>query len=430
VEPRLSVIMPAWNAEATIGAALASVLAETAVDLECVVVDDASTDGTTSVVEAIAADDPRVRLVRAPVNAGASAARNLALDVARGTWLAFLDADDRLLPGGLAAMMRAAEDRAALAVVAQRISTDGERTWIPKAYDWADIRNPGRKSVVGSPHLLYYAGPAGKVFHRSCTEGLRFEGRMLGDQAWVVRALLRAGDAIEVISDVVYEWRRPHRDHYVATISSARGRSASLAATAVGVALQDYRTIMEEVDRTLPPADRHTIAVTYLERLLQADLRRPLAHAVRSADPNLPGLLDAMTAFLEAIPVDVRRSTSVVGDAVIVPTLRRYLELSPAAQAACMRLTDAAVRADPTIITAVPGRGARAELRLSLAMPPAIGARVLAVLMRVRTALHRRGPRRAVPQPEDRAAALEVHALDDAMAIAAEPPAKDGDPAA
>ena len=68
MEPRLSVIMPAWNAETTIEAALASVRAETEVPLECIVVDDASTDGTTSIVEAIAAADPRVRLVRAPEN--------------------------------------------------------------------------------------------------------------------------------------------------------------------------------------------------------------------------------------------------------------------------------------------------------------------------------------------------------------------------
>ena len=130
-------------------------------------------------------------------------------------------------------MMRAAEGPATLAVVAQRISTDGERTWVPKPYNWPDIREPGRKSIARNPHLLYYAGPAGKLFHRSCTDGLRFEGRMLGDQPWVISALLRAGDAIEVISDVVYEWRRPHPDHYVATITSARMRSAALATTAV-----------------------------------------------------------------------------------------------------------------------------------------------------------------------------------------------------
>jgi hypothetical protein len=381
MEPRLSVITPAWNSESTIEAALASVLIETGVPLECIVVDDASSDGTTAVVEAVAARDPRVRLLRTRENAGVSAARNRALDVARGTWLAFLDADDRLLPGGLGAMMRAGEDRDALAVVAQRISTDGERTWVPKPYDWPDIREPGRKSIVGNPHLLYYAGPAGKLFHRSCTEGLRFEGRMLGDQPWVISALLRAGDAIEVITDVVYEWRRPHPDHYIATITSARMRSAAVATTAVGLAGEDYRMVMAEVDRTAAADARQVIAVTYLERLIQADLQAALARAVKANDPELPGLLGAMASFLETIPPEVRRRTPVVAVSVIAPPLRSFRSLAPAAQRAFLALVRAALLADAGVLNAIHGRGVRRAVRVASALPPSLGAPLLGLAM-------------------------------------------------
>ena len=404
MEPRLSVIMPAWNAESTIGAAIASVLAETTVPLECLVVDDASTDGTTTVVEGIAAADPRVRLLRSPENAGASAARNLALASARGTWFAFLDADDRLRSGGLGAMMRAGEERAALAVVGQRISTDGERTWIPKPYDWPDIREPGRKSIARNPHLVYYAGPAGKLFHRSCTDGLRFEGRMLGDQPWVISALLRAGDAIEVITDVVYEWRRPPPDHSVETITSARMRSAALATTAVGVAAQDYRTVMAEVGRRVAPDGRHAIAVTYLERLLTADLQVPLSRAVKADDPELPGLLRAMAAFLDAVPPAVRRDTPVIADSVVVPTVRHFASLSPGAQAALLALVRSAARADPRLLDAIPGRAASTEVRIASALPPAIGAQLLALALRASRAAHRLRGRPAIG-PDDRAEA-------------------------
>ncbi len=64
-------------------------------------VDDGSRDDTAAIVEALAATDPRVVLLRQPENGGVSAARNRALEAARGEWIAFVDADDRLLPGGL-----------------------------------------------------------------------------------------------------------------------------------------------------------------------------------------------------------------------------------------------------------------------------------------------------------------------------------------
>jgi hypothetical protein len=99
-----SVVVPAYNAEAYVGRALASALAQTEPDIEVLVVDDASTDRTAEIVAAIAAADPRVRLLRAPVNAGPGAARNRGLAAARGTWIALLDADDAFAPERIATL--------------------------------------------------------------------------------------------------------------------------------------------------------------------------------------------------------------------------------------------------------------------------------------------------------------------------------------
>ena len=165
--PLVTVIVPCWNAAATVGRALASVLEDQPIEVECVVVDDASTDGTGDVVAALAAADPRIVLVRSPQNGGASAARNLGLPHVRGEWLAFLDSDDRLLPGAIGALVSAAVLADALAVVGQRIWSNGEKTWLTKLYDQPDIREPGRKSLVTHPGLMFYASATGKLFHRS-----------------------------------------------------------------------------------------------------------------------------------------------------------------------------------------------------------------------------------------------------------------------
>ena len=99
--PAVSVLMPAYNVEAYVGEAIRSVLAQTFTDLEIVVVDDGSTDGTAAVVAALAADDSRVRLVR-QANRGLAGARNTAMRVARGESFALLDSDDLWEPEFLA----------------------------------------------------------------------------------------------------------------------------------------------------------------------------------------------------------------------------------------------------------------------------------------------------------------------------------------
>lgn len=98
VEPLVSVLMPAYNAEDTIGAAISSVLQQTHRRFELIVVDDGSTDGTHDIC---AAFGDRITLVRTP-NRGTSHARNVAFAHSSGDFIAFCDSDDQLLPPALA----------------------------------------------------------------------------------------------------------------------------------------------------------------------------------------------------------------------------------------------------------------------------------------------------------------------------------------
>lgn len=106
--PRVSVIVPAYNAEATLDATLRSVRSQTQGDLEVLVVDDGSTDATSEVIETHAVADPRVRRLGYGGNRGRSAARNHAIDESAGEWVAFVDADDLWAPDRLERLLAAA----------------------------------------------------------------------------------------------------------------------------------------------------------------------------------------------------------------------------------------------------------------------------------------------------------------------------------
>lgn len=105
MHPRVSVCMPAYNAERTIREAILSVLGQETVPLEVVVCDDGSHDGTLALVEGMARQDERIRVLKNVSNSGISRTRNRLLAESRGEYIAWLDADDLALPGRFAAQM-------------------------------------------------------------------------------------------------------------------------------------------------------------------------------------------------------------------------------------------------------------------------------------------------------------------------------------
>lgn len=111
IGPDASIIIPAFNAAATIGRALQGARSQTAADIEIIMVDDGSSDETASIFSDAAGDDPRFRCIRHKSCQGPSAARNTALDAARGRWIALLDADDWMVKTRIQDMILQAEAR-------------------------------------------------------------------------------------------------------------------------------------------------------------------------------------------------------------------------------------------------------------------------------------------------------------------------------
>ena len=94
----VSIITPVFNASHWLPEMLDSVAAQTFTNWEHILTDDGSSDDSLTIIESAAARDPRIRLLRMPVNGGPARARNMAIEAACGRYLAFLDADDLWLP--------------------------------------------------------------------------------------------------------------------------------------------------------------------------------------------------------------------------------------------------------------------------------------------------------------------------------------------
>ncbi|MGF1630921.1 MAG: glycosyltransferase family 2 protein [Kiloniellaceae bacterium] len=108
--PLVSVVIPAFNAEATLAETVASAQRQSLSDIEILIVDDASTDATLALAHRLAAQDPRVKVIAAGDNRGPAGARNLGLAGATGDWIALLDADDAFEAERLTQLVEMARD--------------------------------------------------------------------------------------------------------------------------------------------------------------------------------------------------------------------------------------------------------------------------------------------------------------------------------
>lgn len=105
----VSIIMPAYNAENTLSQAVTSVLSQTYRNFELIIIDDCSTDATSTLAHGFG--DSRIRVLTNQKNSGASQTRHNGVSSARGQWLAFLDSDDAWAPDKLEKQLRVQKER-------------------------------------------------------------------------------------------------------------------------------------------------------------------------------------------------------------------------------------------------------------------------------------------------------------------------------
>ncbi len=203
---KVSVLVPAYNAEAFVAETVESVRAQTHQDWELLVVDDGSTDRTVAVLESLAAVDPRIRVLR-QANAGTQAARNLALARATGEWIALLDHDDVWLPHKLERQLELARQQPPADLVFSNYAHWNGRADLQPAFE--DPRRLPEGDVLErlSRHCLF--GALTVIVRRSAlVEAGGFDVRFLRCGDWDLwLRLAEHGARVRGTNEILARWR-------------------------------------------------------------------------------------------------------------------------------------------------------------------------------------------------------------------------------
>ena len=189
---KVSVIMPNYNNSKYIEEAINSALEQTLQDIEIIVIDDCSTDNSLEILQKIQAKHPdKVRIVQNEVNLGAGLSRNVGIDIARGEFIKFLDADDTIDKDVLETMYNSAKEnnvKAVLGTVKIMQSKNAKRNNVNNNYEVINVNENKEDVVYGFP------APGDGFFAKELFDKIKFPNLKWEDLATMPALRVAAGN--------------------------------------------------------------------------------------------------------------------------------------------------------------------------------------------------------------------------------------------
>lgn len=274
----VTVIVTLYNVAPYLRRCLDSVLRQTYTDLDILLIDDGSTDGSGEIAAEYAGRDPRVRYIRQE-NRGVAAARNVGLDQAGGEWIAFVDGDDAMTEDAVATLLEAARSAGV------RLSVAGHfvcaETRAPKRVALTETLCRDRMSAQkyfltgGRDHAF----PWGKLYHRSVFDTIRYPEGKIYEDVWSLAALVEgAGGCVAVDRPIYYYYLRDSSITYTKDIGKQfQGLEAWLS----------YEEFIKRNYPALSPFAGDAVAVSclyFMGRICRAGRRENLNYWERAVD--------------------------------------------------------------------------------------------------------------------------------------------------
>ncbi|MDQ7991060.1 MAG: glycosyltransferase family 2 protein [Propionicimonas sp.] len=323
--PTVSVVIPTHDVEEYLDETLRSIRASSYRALEILVVDDSSTDDAWDIIQRHSAEDPRLRAFRSPGRGGAQA-RNFAIEVATGEYLAFADGDDLVPPRAYVALVTAAERTGADITAGRYLHFHATQTWDPVDRYGYGIRLDGIEPADHT-RLLGNRSSWDKLFRRDfwAAHRISFASVPRGNDILPLGVAFTSRPRLTVIPDVVYVYRtRPGAGSMTSRMKAGNDESIASWATQESV----YARLIQ---LTAEPA----LTEEYWTRALPAHLRynlRPYLAGRAEAAPEHDRVPTELASLLDAAPDGwlQRQEPALQG---VLALLRRH-ELAPAAKLA------------------------------------------------------------------------------------------------
>lgn len=258
---KISVIVPVYNSINCLERCVRSICAQTYSEIEILLIDDGSTDGTDKLCERLADEDARIRTYRKK-NGGASSARNKGLEAAGGEYLAFVDSDDYIEPYVYEIMMQALEEGRYSAVQISRDEVDEEGRRLP------DVCIPPTKewfcdSETFLRELLLHRGDCSfctKLFPREVFDGRRFPEGKLNEDFRLFLEILQEIPGVLILPEQGY--------HVVCRQDSTTRRKTKDSFSRVFLDIVDNADAVQElVDRKYPALHMYALRFNLYQRL-------------------------------------------------------------------------------------------------------------------------------------------------------------------
>lgn len=260
-ETLISVIVPVYNIMDCLERCVKSICTQTWENLEILLVDDGSTDGTGALCDQLAKKDGRIRVFHKE-NGGSSSARNLGIREAKGEWLGFVDSDDWIEPQMYERLLGAALFSGASIAQASRDEIDEEGTRRP------DVCAPPKEELTRSAEeflrtLLLHEGDCSfctKLVKRELFAGRAFPEGKLNEDFYLLVELLGTGAAVRIVPEQLY--------HVFYRMGSNTRRKDKREFSRVFVDIVDNADFIEElVGKTYPALQKEAVRFGLFQRL-------------------------------------------------------------------------------------------------------------------------------------------------------------------
>lgn len=284
----VSIIIPVYNSERTLRHCLDSVISQSFLDWELILVDDGSTDQSGEICNKYAAKDQRIKVFHKK-NGGVSSARNIGLDYAKGEWIVFVDADDFVKESYLVHLLEHSQKKVDLVISYAEIYSGNNIQ--KESYPAKLVDETNFESMFIENDMNWHTSPWSKLYKRNIIEEnhLRFcESMHIGEDAVFLYSYMLCANTIYVSSDTDY-------CYFAYTPGSLTKRVNSLMSETIAYnqirAIVEFMILKKSIKNSIALKNLHWLIASYQRRLLNAlyynkEQKQKRLHILRNTDWN------------------------------------------------------------------------------------------------------------------------------------------------